>query len=245
MQNMRSLLLTIILFLSTSNAFAGWFRCHVYKGQIAGAKVHMYLQLRDINAESKDTIPISGVYKYDNYNEPIELRGVLIRNKTLELIEYYNNIPSAKMSLEWNESLLVGAWVSKNKSCKMMLNKINSLIDTEREGVNSSTEILMKSSFKAEYLVGLYYKERGDQRARLSELKVISKKTNEIKQVIKFNRDEPPTGNISTIIFEAIRVWENFDKGELAIEVEVEDGGHGGQTFFMTYNKDANRFIKD
>ena len=240
---MRHLLLITLLSVTT-NVFAGWYNCYSYKGQIADVNVHVYLQFREINATSKDTIPVSGIYKYDNHNDPIELKGILIKGKTLELSEYHNNVSTAKLNFQWHEQSLDGLWKSDKKSYKITLTKIGSLVDTKTEGINKSTEILMASSFKDEYLIGIYYKEPNDYRARLSELRILNKKTNEVKQLIAFDRNDRPVGNVSTVIFEAIRVWENLDKAERAIEVE-EDDGRGGQSFFMTYNNEKNKFIKD
>jgi hypothetical protein len=124
---MRHLLLITLLSVTT-NVFAGWYNCYSYKGQIADVNVHVYLQFREINATSKDTIPVSGIYKYDNHNDPIELKGILIKGKTLELSEYHNNVSTAKLNFQWHEQSLDGLWKSDKKSYKITLTKIGSLV---------------------------------------------------------------------------------------------------------------------
>jgi len=240
---MKYLLLIASIFLTT-NVFAGWYNCYSYKGQIAGANVHVYLQLMEINATSRDTIPVSGIYVYDNHNDPIELRGALIKETILDLTEYHDNVKFANLKFQWDQQSLDGLWKSDKKSYKITLTKIGSLSDLKMEYTNKPTEILMASSFREEFLIGIYYKERDDNRARLSELRILSKKTNEVNQVIKFSRNDRPVGNVSTVIFDNVRAWENLDKGERAIEVD-EDDGHMGQSFFITYNRENKKFIRN
>lgn len=238
------LLLLSIVFLTTSNVFAGWYQCYTYSGQLAGSKVHLYLQLREINATSKDTIPVSGVYRYDNFNNPIILEGILVKNKSLELTEYLDKTPLARLNFLWNEESLIGTWKSERKSYKIVLAKVGSLIDTERERIIESTEILFSSSFKSEYLVGLYYKAEDDFRARMSELRVIDKKTNKVKQIIKFDKEDRPVGNVMTVIFSNVSAWEDITSSKKVLEIE-EDDGRMGQSFSMTYDKTTDRFIKE
>ncbi len=249
------LLLIILLQILTLQAFAGWYECYTYKGQVAGVNVKVYIQLREINANSKDSIPVSGTYKYENINEPIVLEGYLINNKSLELIEYHDNIAFAKLTLQWGNKSLNGQWKSDQKNHKIILTETGRLIDTEREMVNNPTEILMSSSFREEYIVGVYYKREEyivgvyykreeDYRARISELKIIDKKTNQVRHTIKFKNEDSPVGNVMTIIFKNVTAWKKTDNSEKAIEI-VEDDGRMGQSFFMTYNSKTNTFIKD
>ncbi len=234
----------IFLIACTSNIYAGWYRCYTYKGKLAGLDIHMYLQIREINATSKDSIPVSGVYKYDKYNEPIVLKGFLIKNKSLELIEYQNKNRIAELNFPWNKDALQGMWLSDKKKYPINLEQIGFLSDLDQDKTSKPTEILMSSSLSCDYLVGVYYKENSDNRARLSDLKIINKKNNKIKQIVSFNKKDRPVGNVSTIIFNSARVWKNIEKGEESIEID-EDDGQMGQTFFLTYNKELDKFIKD
>ena len=241
---MKSILLSFGFLFGTICVFAGWYKCSTYQGQIAGARVHVYLQFRDINATSNDTIPVSGVYRYDNYNDPIELRGILLKNKSLQLTEFHGNTRFAELNFQWQDKSLHGLWQSDRKSYKVSLTRIGSLSDIENQGTNEPTEILIGSSFKDEYLIGVYYKDLHDSRARLLELRIFDKKTNELRQVITFDKKDMPAGNVSTIIFSAVLARENLDKRERSIEID-EDDGRMGQSLFMTYNHETNQFIED
>jgi hypothetical protein len=240
---MRTFLLGIIL-LTTSDVAAGWYECYTYTGQIASYKVHLYLQLREINATSKDTIPVSGVYKYDNFNDPIVLTGILVKNQTLELNEYQSNTPYAKLIFQWNKESLVGLWQSDKKSHKIILTKVGTLVDTEREMNNEHTEILLTSSFKKEYLIGVYYKDEDDYRARMAELKIIDKKTNKIINRIKFDKEERAVGNVMTVIFGNVSAWEDVAADKKGLDIE-EDDGRMGQSFSMTYDKKTGSYIRE
>lgn len=238
------LLLTIVLQVLALQVFAGWYECYTYKGQVAGVNVKAYIQLREINATSKDSIPVSGIYKYENINEPIVLEGYLINNKSLELIEYHDNVAFAKLTLQWGNKTLDGKWESDRKNYKICLMETGKLIDTESELVNDSVDILMSSLFREEYIMATYYKSEDDYRARISELKIISKQINQVRHIIKFEHEDTPVGNIMTTIFANITAWEKTVDSEKSLEI-VEDVGRMGESYFMTYNSKTNTFIKD
>ncbi|HNP18266.1 MAG TPA: hypothetical protein PKL31_07535 [Fulvivirga sp.] len=220
--------------------FAGWYECHTYRGTLAGARIHLYLQFMNIHSTSKDSIIVKGIYKYDKINEPINLRGVLLNQRVLKLTEFHDDNPFAELLMEWGKDNVDGIWNSSNKSYKIQLEKVGYLSDIDEKRVNEPTDIMMESAFKNEYLIGTYLKTTLDQRAKMTQLKVIDKKTNQLKHLIKFDNKDKPIGNVMTDIFSNVTIW----KTPKALLINVDDG-HMGGSFFMTYNESLHEFVID
>ncbi|WOK09628.1 hypothetical protein RT717_13360 [Imperialibacter roseus] len=240
----KHLILLTVALCHSSILWAGWYNCRTYEGEVAGAKVHVYLQFFDKHGASKDTIAVSGIYVYDKLNDPLVLKGSLIKSTVLELTEYHDGDAFAKLTLQWTEDSLTGTWQSSQKMHKVSLSQIGLLTDVDEAIVNPPTEILMRDSFQSDYFLAVYYKGKDDTRARMAEVRVIDKKTRVIKHIIKFEKDEWPVGNVSTVIFENIRGWEPPRVDTRALEIEVDDG-HMGQSYFMTYDPVQGKFVKD
>ncbi len=242
---MRKLLIIIFLIIS-NQSFAGWYQCYSYKGQLAGMNIHMYLQLREINSESKDSVMVAGVYKYDKHNTPISLTGYLVDQEILKLSELSNeNEVTASLLLKWSEfGNIKGTWTGQlnKKRHVIKLTQIGSLIDTDSDHVNPQTKIMMGSSFKNEYLVGLYDKEKEDYRAKMLELQIIDKKSNELKYRIDFRDHIVPVGNVMTIIFANAYASESPDSISKNIEM-MQDDGRMGTELYLTYDLVSDSFI--
>ena len=238
--------LLFILFLTISyQSFAGWYQCYTYEGKLVGMNVHFYLQLREINSKSPDSIMVSGVYKYDKHNTPISLSGYLVNQKHLSLSELSDdNEVTATLSLEWSDNKLInGTWTGNNgKRFSISLNQIGQLIDTNPKGVNPATEIMMGSSFKNEYLVGVYDKLQIDYRAKMLELRIIDKKTNELKYSIDFKDHGMPVGNVMTVIFANAYVSESTDGQSKSIEM-MQDDGRMGTEFYLNYDPATDSWV--
>lgn len=237
---MRHFLFLLLLFFVSGKAFAGWFECYSFKGKLAGADIHMYIQLMKIHSNNKDSTIVIGLYKYDKINTPIKLRGAILNDRTLKLTEYHNEEPSAQMVLNWGSNHLEGTWEGPQRSYSIQLQKVGYLSDLDFKRVNEPTEILMESSSSEEYLVGVYSKKATDLRAKMTSLHVIDKKTNEIRQLIKFDESDLPIGNIMTEIFSNI----SMIKSPKSLLINVDDG-HMGGSYFMTYNESLQKYIKD
>jgi hypothetical protein len=241
----KILTLCLLSILTTVQAYAGWYECYTYKGKLAGADIHLYLQLMEINSSTKDSILVSGVYKYDKQNTPIELRGVLIKNSLLVLKEYINNKPNAELKINWSkENSLQSTWgaIGSSKSFRLALEKIGQLIDTDEDRSNVYTEILMETSFTGEYLVGGYIKNKDERKARMVELKIYDKKTNQELQRISFLEHPRPVGNLATVIFGNAYASEVEDLDIKEIET-MEDDGRMGQELYLFFDKKSNKYI--
>ena len=92
------------------------------------------------------------------------------------------------------------------------------------------------------YLVGLYDKEKEDYRAKMLELQVIDKKSNELKYRIDFRDHIVPVGNVMTIIFANAYASESPDSISKNIEM-MQDDGRMGTELYLTYDLVSDSFI--
>jgi len=239
---MNKLIVTAFFILFSLYTKAGWYEVYTYDGILAGKKVHFSLQFREINSTSKDSILLTGIYKYNHINEPLELRGFLINNDSLKLQEYHNEESFADITFKWNNGDLVGLWENTQKKYSVKLKNVGKLTDLDADNSNPPTEILMSTCFDNEYLVGIYEKLQSDDRAKMVALLVKSKKSNIVLQRINFDFEERPIGNVMTVIFENA-ITDKYKGGKM-IEVTVDDG-RMGESFLMKFNEQENKFILD
>ena len=229
-------------------SFAGWYQVYCYNGQLAGVNIHMYLQLREINSETKDSIKVSGIYKYDKHNTPITLTGYIINQKFLILSELSeDNEPKATIRLDWSiQNELNGRWTDKKngKSYNINMTKIGELIDTASDKINPPTRIMMGSSFKNEYLVVIYDKSKDDYRAKMIELLIIDKMSNKVKHKVDFRNNVVPVGNVMTVIFANAYAIESPNGKQKNIEL-MQDDGRMGTELYLTYNATTDKFEID
>ena len=223
-------------------AKAGWYEVYTYDGVLANSEVHFCIQLRAINSNNPDSILVSGLYKYNHINDPLELRGYLINNDTMILTEFHDEKPFATLKFKWGTGDISGEWSGRDdRNFKIRLSKTESLSDINSKSRNGPCDVLMGSSFLKEYLVATYEKPETSRRAYMTEIKVLSKKDHSLITKITFESENRPVGNVSTVIFANAYSFEDPESGTKTIEISVDDG-RMGESFILKYDEKSNKF---
>lgn len=237
---------TIFLFLlslSLTNVYAGWYKCYNFKGTIGEYPITLSLQVSKgfFGAKDKKDFNIIGVYKYDKHNEPIRVEGKLnFKDNKVLLYEITDNKHSATFEFNFSETKSNGIWknLSANTTKRLHLIYVSKLIDTLEESHAANIEILQVNSLPEFYFVGDYSKTSGENRAQMTKLKIIKKKSNEIFQTIDFSKVETPTGNVMTIIFDNIG-FVNSKTKEFTVS---NDMGRMGGFLTIRFNSKTGKF---
>jgi len=234
----RIFLLFFLLF--AIKGFAGWYEVYNFTGKIDKFPVTFSLQVRSgyFGESAKKGYNIIGVYKYDKFNNPIRLEGKF--DQKTNRIEVYeldaNNKISATFSLILKSKNLSGTWKNNQKQLNVILQLKDKLSDLANENFEN-IEILQYQTLKDYYFVGIYKKDSQSKDAVMEDLKIISKKTNQIFQTLNFDAVETPTGNLMTIIFDNVSANKNNDF------IIFNSYGRVGGYLLVDYNSSKNRFI--
>jgi hypothetical protein len=225
---------------------AGWYECYNFKGTIDKYPITLSIQVIDdyFGKNDKNDFNIIGVYKYDNYNNPIRLEGKInFKDNKALLYEISNSNYSATFEFDFSETECDGIWrnLSTNKTMPLHLNYVSQLVDTVEENKSANIEILQANSLRDFYLVGIYFKTAGEESAHMDKLQIIKKKDKIIFQTIDFSTIESKTGNVATIIYDNVEVE---DLGENKLNVQNYIGRRGGY-LTLTFNSQTRKFKLD
>ncbi|WP_103867319.1 hypothetical protein [Aquimarina sp. I32.4] len=239
----KSVLLTILfLTFGITETYAGWYKCYNYKGTIGKHPITLSIQITEdyFGEKDKKEFNLNGVYKYDKYNNPIKLEGILKNNK-IQLYEIYNDKNTAVLEFNFSENKLIGTWknLQNKKILPLELKYTSSLNDTSDVHTFENVEILQLNSLKDYYFIGVYSKTKDDQRVRMKELKIINKQNDLVFQVLNFNNLEYAVGNVVTIIYQNIEVNDFINK---KLDIWCDVGRMGG---WFTINYHKNKFISN
>lgn len=241
--NQKNFSLTVIFFiLGLTKSYAGWYKCYNYEGTIGKHPIALSFQITEgyFGEKEKKEFNINGVYKYDKYNNPIKLEGILKNNK-IRLYESHNGKVSAILEFDFSKKTSIGFWtdLESKKVLSLNLNYDSKLIDTNERYIFKSIDILQLYSLKDFYFIGNYSKNKGELRAKMEKLKIINKKDNSIFQVIDFNDLDYNVGNVITIIYQNIEINDVIDN---KLDVWCDIGRMGGW-FTINFDKQKNKFI--
>lgn len=240
--NSKPILLLIFLILTTVKTFAGWYEVYNFTGFIDKYPVTLSFQVYDgyYGEPEKKHYNITGVYKYDKFNNPIRLVGKFDQNTNqLEINELDTNQNiTATFSLDFIKNELNGTWKSGNKELEVNLKLKNRLSDIGDEEFHN-VEILQSNSLKDFYFVGIYSKKGMNLDAQMTGLRIINKKTNKLLQTLGFEEVETPTGNVMTIIYDNVTTNETNDF------IISNDIGRMGGYLLVAYNPKKNLFFLD
>ncbi|WP_264550614.1 hypothetical protein [Flavobacterium sp. N2038] len=244
---MKKKIVAVLIFLMIiTNTYAGWYECFSYKGKIDKYPISLSFQIKDgyFGEKKKKDLNLIGVYKYDNYNNPIRLEGTIDfkKNKVL-LYEISNGKYTATFEFEFSKEKCEGVWtnLSTNKKLPLELTNSSILIDQIEENKFCNIEILQAASLAEFYFVGVYSKKENHDKAQMDRLKIISKKDNTVFQVIDFSKIETLTGNVITIIFDNVEVFDPKKKEFIV----WNDVGRMGGYLTITFNVKTNKFKLD
>lgn len=225
---MKLLYLSIVLTISFSNVFGGWFECYNYVGSIDKYPITLSIQIfcrgcSDI--KDRKILTVEGVYKYDRINNPIKLKGKIDTTTNKVVIKEFNkNIQVASMNFVFTTDTINGKWISlaNNNVRPIKLKYLSQITDTfnvyaNKTKVFQKADILMFSSTKNRYFVGEYeYNFEGnsdvsDSRAKMMRLKIFDKKSNNIIYNIDLSKYYPINsfGNLMTVIYDNVKVIYN------------------------------------
>lgn len=242
----KRILLISIFFLSLSftKASAGWYECYTFNGSIGNYPMELSIQFRDgyFGEKNKKTLNILGVYKYSKYNEPIRLEGQInyITQKVI-LHEIVNGKYSVKFEFPFAKNSIKGTWtnLSTGKILPLQLDFVAELVDTLSQNQFKNVDLLQSNTLNDFYFVGRYAKISGQDRAQMTELKIINKKDNMVFQTFDFSALEYPVGNLMTIVFDNIEIISK-KANEFVIHSDV---GRVGGYYVVTYHPKSKRFV--
>lgn len=238
-----TLKILILLILSITNTYAGWYKCYNYKGTIDKYPISFSIQITEdyFGEKGKKDFNINGVYKYDKHNNPIKLEGKIdFKNSKAYIYEIQNNLNTAVFEFNFSENDCVGTWtnLSTKKVLPLYLSFHSKLIETSEENRFKNVEIIQSNSLFDYYFVGIYSKANGEDRAKMNRLKIIRKNDNSIFQILDFSSIETETGNVRTIIYDNVEVTDIRTK-ELSIWNNI---GRMGGYLTVNYNSKKNKF---
>ena len=237
------IMLILLLVFNPTKVFAGWYRCYNFNGTIGLHPVTLSIQIRPgfFGEQGKKDFNVIGVYKYNQYNNPISLEGIIDfkTNKAL-LYEVDDTANKAIFEFQFLEGNCSGTWknLNTNKVLPLHLNYVLKLTDTTGTGEFNNIEILQKKSLKGFYFTGIYSKKSGDEKAHMDKLKIISKKDNTVFQIIDFSKVKSATGNMYTIIYDNVQLT-NAKANEFAVSNDI---GRVGGLLTITYSTRAHKF---
>ncbi|MGO4920263.1 hypothetical protein [Maribacter spongiicola] len=242
MSNKPVLLFTLIFILAITKTYAGWYKCYTYKGTIGKSPITLSIQVTEgyFGIKDKQGFNVNGVYKYDKYNNPIKLEGIL-KNNNIQLYEIYDDKKSAILEFNISEDSVIGTWRSlqNQKTIPLKLKYISKLIDTSDDNVFENIEILQINTLKDYYFVGIYSKNKNEERARMLTLEIFNKRDNSLFQVLDFSDLDFGVGNVITIIYQNIEA-NSSTNNKLDIWCDV---GRMGGWFSLYYDDHKRQFI--
>ncbi|MDJ1470412.1 hypothetical protein [Xanthocytophaga flava] len=238
--------LLFILFLCITQVQAGWYECYTYKGSISKYPITLSIQVRDgfFGEKDKKDFNLIGVYKYDAYNTPIRLEGKLNRQtKKVVLYEVNDQKQRITFEFEFSEKMSTGVWknLSTQKTFPLHLNYVSKLIELTPESAIVNNEVLQTNSLENYYFIGIYSKQPGEDRVHMDKLKIINKKDNTLFQIIDFSSVETQTGNIKTIVYDNVEVY-NPHKKEFLVWNDI---GRMGGYLTVAFNPKTQKFELD
>jgi len=236
---LKKILLITLFLLAAVPSFAGWYKCYNFAGFIGNYPVKLSFQLKEgyFGEPSKKKYNVIGVYKYDKYNTPIRLEGIfnLVTNQ-IELFEIGANTQvTATFKLNYSSKQLDGNWNNKKNNLAVNMNLVNQLMDQPEVAFNG-VEMLQFPSLDKYYFVGVYNKNLKSD-AYMSKLKIISKQTNKIVQILSFTGIDTPTGTLMTIIYDNVTTTKGNDF------IVSNSIGRVGGYLTVTYSPKKKRFI--
>jgi hypothetical protein len=240
----RISVLLILLSIGFNNVYAGWYQCYNFKGFIDKYPITFSIQVRPdyFGEKTKKDYNIIGVYKYDKRNQPIRLEGKIdfATNKAL-LYEINDNKYTAVFEFNFSTTTSTGVWrnLQTNNSLSLALTYVSQLVDTVSEDPSPEVEILQSSALKDFYFTGVYTKKAGDDRAQMTDLRIMNKKDNTVFQVIDLLLVETASGNVATIVFDNVNIAD--DKTQ-KIYVTNNVGRVGGY-IIIYFDKKTKHFI--
>ncbi|RZK04287.1 MAG: hypothetical protein EOO46_16915, partial [Flavobacterium sp.] len=127
-------ILLILLSLGLSKVYAGWYECYNFKGTIGNYPITFSVQVRKgyFGEKEKKNFNIVGVYKYDKFNNPINLEGKIdFATKKALLYEISDNKHTATFEFDFSKNECRGVWrnLSIKKTLPLQLNYVSQLID--------------------------------------------------------------------------------------------------------------------
>jgi len=237
-------ILLVLLCFGLTNVYAGWYECYNFKGTIGNYPITLSIQIRKgyFGEKEKKNFNVIGVYKYDKFNNPINLEGKIdFATNKASLYEITGNKYTATIEFEFTKGSPQGVWknLATKKVLPLELKYISQLLDTVAENEVSDVGILQTNSLPDFYFVGDYSKIAGADRAQMNKLNIIRKKDNSIYQTIDFSKINSQTGNVMTIIFSNVEI---LDENKQRLKVTNNIGRVGG---FLTivFNSKTKRFI--
>lgn len=242
----KSILSILIFIIIVTKTYAGWYECFNYKGKIDKYPISLSFQIKEgyFGAKNKKHFNLIGVYKYDNYNTPIRLEGVIDfkKNKIL-LYEISNEKYTATFEFEFSKEKCVGVWTNLLANQHLSLELVNTsvLIDQTEENEFNDIEILQAGSLTEFYFIGIYSKKKNNDQTQMDKLKIINKDDNTVFQTIDFSKIKTVTGNIRTIIFDNVEITDNKKK-ELIVWNDI---GRMGGYLIIRFNAKTNKFKLD
>ncbi len=230
------------------HASAGWFICYVYKGMIGKDSVVLFLQMTPhySDMENKD-LPVHGVYINKKSNEPVSLEGFFYRiNNKVQLIHRDQHGKQTQL-IEFpfsSPALINGTWSDSNENKKVSLINTGSMIDTLYMDSTKPIDILMDTSLKDAYLVGIYSREvsGSNNSAKMDKLKVIDKKTGKLAQEIDLSDLDFECGNVFTILFKNVQL-RDYNKDGYPDLLIWQKAGKMGSAFYALYDPKKKKFI--
>ncbi|MEP6924078.1 MAG: hypothetical protein ABI954_06415 [Pyrinomonadaceae bacterium] len=118
------------------------------------------------------------------------------------------------------------------------LKYLSKLTDTTAEDQFTNVEILQANSLKDFYFIGVYSKNKNQEDAEMTQLKIIRKKDNALFQTLNFSKVETRTGNLMTVIFDNVEA--NNKSSNFTISNKA---GRVGGYLTVNYNLKKKRFI--
>ena len=152
------------------------------------------------------------------------------------LYEINGKKQTAVFEFDFSENESTGFWtnlLTKQKS-PISLKYTSKILDTTPENQFTNVEILQANSLKDFYFIGLYSKNKDENDAQMTDLKIIKKKDNSLFQTLNFSKVENPTGNVMTIIFDNVETDNKLNGFTISNKIG-RMGGH------LTVNYDLKK----
>lgn len=211
-----SVIIAIFCFLNELSA--GWFICHIYKGQIGKDSVIISMQIqRKYSTTTGDYLSVYGVFLNNTYQTPIPISGKFnIKNHEIILSQKNDIADSAYWHLKIIGESLIGSYiVGQGKSEHIILKEVANLIDTPYHSKIETIGVsILQDTSLNKYLLRGIYSIRQYQDARMDRLELVDKETNKIFQVIDLSVIDFPAGNLVTNIFKNVEIQKNINSAD-------------------------------
>lgn len=239
-------IIILVLFFTITNltkVCAGWYECYNFKGKVDKYPISLSIQVMEdyFGEKEKKDFNVIGVYRYDKYNEPIRLEGKFnFQTKKVLLYEITNKKRTATFEFDFSERQSNGVWKNllTNKILQLQLNYISKLIDTEEACQYSNIEIIQSKTLDNFYFIGIYSKVKGEYKAKMDKLKIVSRNDNSEFQILDFSKLENLVGNVSTPIYDNLEIT-NVKNKEFTI---MEDVGKYGGDITIRFDSKRQKF---